>query len=171
MFVWTQQLSGQLIVANSACQAQMPMFSTSHVPGNGRAVTYRALRLLHSLKLWVLTKSKHRMHSITLFSIGSLFNQKKCIFYTLQQKCMAKVNVFYKHDQAKLVLLSLTDRHSCSREAASSTGDEETWWGYQRLSMVTMELKTNLQLRRATQVWVCSGRNSGQQTQLSSDFL
>lgn len=29
MLVWTQQLSGQLILANSACQAQMPTFSTS----------------------------------------------------------------------------------------------------------------------------------------------
>lgn len=29
MFVWTQHLSGQLIFANSACQAQMPTFSTS----------------------------------------------------------------------------------------------------------------------------------------------
>lgn len=64
---------------------------------------------------------------------------------------MAKVNVFYKNDQAKSVLISITDRHSCSTEAASSAGDEETWRGYQRLSMVTME-PTNLQLRRATQV-------------------
>lgn len=88
---------------------------------------------------------------------------------------MAKVNASYNNAgkaKAKAVcMISLTDRHSCIREAASSAGGEETWWGYGRLSMVAMELKTNLQLRRATQVCVRSARNSGQQTQLSSPFL
>lgn len=45
MFVWTQHLSGQLIFANSACQAQMPTFSTSsqvmaelsHIQGSATA--------------------------------------------------------------------------------------------------------------------------------------
>lgn len=57
------------------------------------------------------TESPHQIQAQEaqhhLLSTGSLLNQKKCIFYTLQQKCMAKVNVFYKNDQAKPVLLSL----------------------------------------------------------------
>lgn len=152
MLVWTQQLSGQLIFTNSACQAQMPTFSTSsqvvaelsHTQGSATAPQPQTVSSPNP--------STGGTGCITLLSTGSLLSQKNVVFYTLQQKCMAKVNVFYKNDQAKPVLLWVTDRHSCSREASSSAGDEKTWWGYQRLSMVTVELKTNLQLRRATQV-------------------
>lgn len=176
MFVWTQHLSGQLIFANSACQAQMPTFSTSsqvmaelsHTQGSATAPQTQ-------------TVCPHQIQAREAQAASPSPQQPACstgksvVFYTLQQKCVAKVNESFNNAgkaKAKAVcMISLTDRHSCIREAASSAGGEETWWGYGRLSMVAMELKTNLQLRRATQVCVRSARNSGQQTQLSSPFL
>lgn len=103
------------------------------VTGNGRAVTHTGLCNCSTTSSWV--SSPHPSTGwITPVSTGSLLNWKKCIYICIT----GKVRVFYifeKNDQAKAVLISLTDRHCCSREAASSAGDGETWWGHQRLSM------------------------------------
>lgn len=152
MFVWTQQLSAQLILASSAWRAQMPTLST----GNGRAVTLTGLCNCssHSTRVSSPNPNAAGTGCITLPSTGSLFSWKKGIFFFLYCKIVWS-----------RWMLSVYDLPYIPAE-----GKQETWWGYQMLSMVTMELKTN-QLRRGTQVCVSSGRNSGQQTQLSSPFL
>lgn len=167
MFVWTQQLSAQFILANSACQAQMPTFSTSsqvmaelsHTQGSATAPQPQTV-CPHQIQAWEAQVASPSSQQAACSTGKSVF----FIYYSKNVWPKWKYFIYF----IKMIKQKQTDRHCCSREAASSAGDGETWWGYQRLSM---ELQTKLQLRRATKVWVSSGRNSGQQTQLSSPFL